>query len=275
MSETALRCSGLVHVYRVAGTDVAALRGIDLEIGAGQSVAMLGPSGSGKSTLLQIVAGAMRPSAGHVEVFGEDLATASRRGVEQIRARSLGVLMQGSASNLLPHETAAGNVDFVAADRSERASGMAVLTAELLADDRRPVADLSPSEQQVTALAVALSTAPRLLVADEPTSRLDRVGRDRVLDLMLSAVRRTGAALMVVTHDEGVARRMDRMIHLRDGRVSEEVTEHGRYAVIGSDGSVQLPRETLVDRWKPGALVEVRALDGEITLRLAQERHAD
>ena len=137
MNTLALRCSGLVHVYRVSGTDVAALRGVDLEIEPGQSVAVLGPSGSGKSTLLQIVAGIMRPSAGRVEVFGKDLATASRREIDRIRARSLGILLQGSASNLLLHETATENVGFVATGPAEQASGLAVLTSEGLADDRR------------------------------------------------------------------------------------------------------------------------------------------
>lgn len=271
MSTAALRCSGLVHVYRVSGTDVAALRGIDLEIPPGRSLALLGPSGSGKSTLLQIVAGVLKPSAGRVEVFGQDLATASRRTIEHVRARSLGVLLQGSASNLLLHETARQNVAFVARDADGRQAGLEVLAAEGLDRDRRRAAELSPSEQQAVALAVAVSTSPSLLVADEPTSRLDRRGRDRMLDLMLAAMRRTGAALMVVTHDEAVAQRMDRTIHLRDGRVGEEVTARGRYAVLGTDGSVQLPHEVLGDDWRPGALVEVSRTPDGVALRLAGE----
>ena len=271
MTTAALRCSGLVHVYRVSGTDVAALRGIDLEIAPGRSLALLGPSGSGKSTLLQIIAGVLKPSAGRVEVFGQDLATASRRRIDHIRSRSLGVLLQGSASNLVLHETARQNVAFVARDASGRRAGLEVLAAEGLEQDRRRTAALSPSEQQAVALAVAVSSSPSLLVADEPTSRLDAAGRERMLDLMLTAVHRTGAALMVVTHDEAVARRMDRTIHLRDGRVGEEVTARGRYAVLGTDGSVQLPPEVLDDGWRPGALVEVsRTADG-VSLRLAEE----
>ena len=139
MNTLALRCSGLVHVYRVSGTDVAALRGVDLEIEPGQSVAVLGPSGSGKSTLLQIVAGIMRPSAGRVEVFGKDLATASRREIDRIRARSLGILLQGSASNLLLHETATENVG-VRGHGAGRA-GIGACRARLGGTGRRPSAD--------------------------------------------------------------------------------------------------------------------------------------
>jgi putative ABC transport system ATP-binding protein len=270
MSVAALRCSGLVHVYRVSGTDVAALRGIDLEIAAGRSLALLGPSGSGKSTLLQIVAGVLRPSAGRVEIFGHDLASASGRQIERIRAESLGVLLQGSASNLLLHETAGRNISFVARDAEGRSAGLEVLAAEGLDRDRRPVSLLSPSEQQVAALAVAVSARPALLVADEPTSRLDRPGRERMLDLMLETAHRFGAAMMVVTHDEAVARRMDRTIHLRDGRVGEEVTARGRYAVLGTDLSVQLPPQVLNDRWRPGVLVEAVTTEAGVELRIVE-----
>jgi putative ABC transport system ATP-binding protein len=275
MTGAALRCSGLVHVYRVAGTDVAALRGIDLEIRPGQSLALLGPSGSGKSTLLQIVAGVLRPSAGHVEVFGRDLASASRREVERIRAEHLGVLLQGAASNLVLHESAAQNVELVARTAADQSAARAVLAAEGLADDDRPTSALTPSEQQVASLAVAMVGSPPLLVADEPTSRLDRDGRDRLLDLLLETVRATGAALMVVTHDEAVARRMDRTIHLRDGRVGEEVTARGRYAVLGTDDSIQLPKEALGEGWTPGALIEARRVPGGVLLRLAEDPDDD
>lgn len=275
MTAMALRCSGLVHVYRVSGTDVAALRGIDLEIHPGQSVAVLGPSGSGKSTLLQIVAGVLRPSAGHVEVFGQDLASASRRQVGRIRTEHLGVLLQGAASNLVLHETAAQNIEFVARSREDLAAALEILATEDLERDQRPTGALTPSQQQVTSLAVAMVGTPALLVADEPTSRLDRAGRDRLLDLLLGTVRRAGTALMLVTHDEAVARRMDRTIHLRDGRVGEEVTGRGRYAVLGTDDSLQLPKEALDPAWTSGALIEVRRVGSDILLRLAEDRDDD
>ncbi len=267
----ALRCRGLVHVYRVSGTDVAALRGIDLVVDAGQRMALLGPSGSGKSTLLSVVAGIMRPSAGRVEVFGTDLGTANAKTMRHVRADALGLMLQGAATNLLLYDDAQGNVDYAitGAERGDRAVADAVLRSEGLDGDRRPVGLLSPSEQQVVALAVAMATRPRLLLMDEPTSRLDDAARDRLLDLMLGVTTEHGTAALVVTHDPQVAERMDRVIHLRDGRIAEEATSTGRYAVIGADGALQLPDAALKAGWAPGSLVDVEVRE-DGTLRLSR-----
>ncbi|BDZ47883.1 ABC transporter ATP-binding protein [Frondihabitans sucicola] len=256
----AFSCSSLVHVYRVAGTDVAALRGVDLVVQPGQRVALLGPSGSGKSTLLTIVAGIVRPSAGRAEIFGTDLSRASARSLHELRRSTLGLMLQGASTNLLLHETATGNILWAlrGSPRGSAAVGREVLEAGGLSIDARPVGAMSPSEQQVVALAVAMAGLPRLLLADEPTSQLDDVARDRLLDVMVDVAAAQGTAILLVTHDETVAGRMQRMIHLRDGRVGEEETETGRYAVVGADGSIQLP-EALRAAWPAGSLVSVES----------------
>ncbi|WP_423921451.1 ABC transporter ATP-binding protein [Frigoribacterium sp. 2-23] len=269
MTDIALLCQGLVHVYREAGTDVAALRGIDLLVPAGQRLAVLGPSGSGKSTLLSIVAGVTRPSAGRAEVFGTDLATASAAQVRKLRRGTLGLMMQGASANLLLHEDAAGNLAW-AAGRSAREDthvGRRVLRSGGLSGDRRPVGEMTPTEQQVVALAVALAPRPRLLLADEPTSRLGPTARDALLDLLVETADAAGTAVLVVTHDDAVAQRMQRMVHLRDGRVGEEATAAGRWSVLGTDGSLQLPQALRAD-WPDGALVSVEQVgDGELRVR--------
>jgi hypothetical protein len=109
---TAVRCDALVHVYGVVGQEVTALRGVDLEVGSGEMVALLGPSGAGKSTLLWILAGLMRPTAGLVEVYGRNLRNISAAEATDIRLREVGIVMQNPARNLLSHETAIGNVMF-------------------------------------------------------------------------------------------------------------------------------------------------------------------
>lgn len=119
----ALACSGPVHVYRVSGTDVAALRGVDLTVQPGQRVALLGRSGSGKSTLLSIVAGIFRPSAGRAEIFGEDLAQISRARLRSLRGEGLGLVLQGAATNLVLFDDAVGNIDHVT--RGRRAATVA------------------------------------------------------------------------------------------------------------------------------------------------------
>lgn len=270
--QSAFRASGLVHVYREAGTDVAALRGVDLDVRPGARIALLGPSGSGKSTLLTIAAGIMRPSAGRVAVFGTDLGSASERDLRRLRGDTLGLMLQGAPVNLLLHETAHANLVWATrgtADPSTRV-GRHVLRAGGIADDGRPVAVMTPSEQQTVALAVAMAPRPRLLLADEPTSQLDDDARDRLLDVLVETAESQGTAVLVVTHDEQVAARMQRMIHLRDGRIGEEATEHGRYAVVGTDGSVQIP-EALRSDWPAGALVRVeQGEDDSLRIRRAE-----
>jgi putative ABC transport system ATP-binding protein len=269
----ALRCTGLVHVYRVSGTDVAALRGVDLEVQPGQRLALLGRSGSGKSTLLSILAGVFRPSAGRAEIFGEDLAQITPARLRGLRGGVLGLVLQGTATNLLLWDDAVGNIDYVASrtPRGDRRIGLDVLDAAGFTDLRTPVRMLAPSEQQVVTLAVAMSTRPQLLLMDEPTSQLDDAARDRLLDVLVDVTSREGTAVLVVTHDEAVARRMDRTIHIRDGRVAEEATAGGRFAVVGADGSVQLPEEALHGAWAPGSLVAVE-VDGEREIRLRPRR---
>ncbi len=267
-----LVCRGLVHVYRVEGTDVAALRGIDLVVEDGQQVALLGPSGSGKSTLFAVVAGILRPSAGTALVHGTDLGRSSRRRLRELRASSLGLMLQGAARNLLPYDDALGNVRAALRDTGHDDDGLgrAMLEAGGVRPHGGPVALLAPWEQQVVALAVALGTRPRLLLADEPTSRLDDASRDRVLDLLVEVTSREGIAVLIVTHDPVVASRMQRMIHLRDGRIAEEATAAGRYAVIGTDLSIQLPDGAEAAGWVPGALVSVdMSQAGEIRIRPA------
>ncbi|MFZ7088833.1 ABC transporter ATP-binding protein [Curtobacterium sp. RRHDQ10] len=271
-ADLAFRAAGLVHVYREAGTDVAALRGVDLDVRAGSRIALLGPSGSGKSTLLTIAAGIMRPSAGRVSVFGTDLGSATERDLRPLRGDTLGLMLQGAPVNLLVHETAQANIVWATRGTANPSTriGRHVLRAGGVVDDGRPVSAMTPSEQQTVALAVAMAPAPRLLLADEPTSQLDDDARDRLLDVLVETAESQHTAVLVVTHDEQVAARMQRMIHLRDGRIGEEATEHGRYSVIGSDGSVQIP-EGLRDAWPAGALVSVEQ-DADDTLRI---RRAD
>jgi putative ABC transport system ATP-binding protein len=269
----ALRCAGLVHVYRESGTDVAALRGIDLVVEPRQRIALLGASGSGKSTLLTIVAGIMRPSAGKVSVFGTDLGSAKESDLRRLRGGTLGLMLQGASTNLLLHEDARTNVAWALRGMrrgSPRIADQLLDAAELRTDDR-PTGEMSPAEQQIVALAVAMAARPRLLLADEPTSQLDDSERDRLLDLLVEMADQQGTAVLMVTHDELVASRMQRSIHLRDGRIGEEATAAGRYAVIGADGSIQLP-EALRAEWTAGRLVSVdTVVPGEIRIRAAEE----
>jgi putative ABC transport system ATP-binding protein len=273
MTGASVECRGVVHVYRAAGTDTAALRGLDLHVAAGQQLALLGPSGSGKSTLMSLLAGIRQPSAGAIRIDGRDISRLPERTLRRYRAETVGTLLQGAADNLLPFVGAADNVRF--ARRATGGRGRTEAVDELLEavgvtgrSCRTPVEELSPSQRQAAAMAVAMANSPRLLVADEPTSQLGPAARDALLDALLAAVRRVGTTVVVVTHDADVAARMERTVHLREGRVGEEERNRERVAVLGADRSVQLP-DHVVPHWPPGTHVRVTA-EGPDELRLTR-----
>jgi ABC-type lipoprotein export system ATPase subunit len=266
-------CRGVVYIYRLEGYDVVALAGVDLDIAAGESVALLGPSGAGKSTLLSLLAGLLRPSAGRLTVGGHDLVRADEAELQLMRATAVGVVLQGAARNLLPYLSAEQNVRFAqrAAPAGRRHSlpgpreALALVGLTNRGRHKLRPERLTPGERQRLALAVALATRPGLLLADEPTSQLDSRARDEVLDA-LDAINQAGTTVIMVTHDPEVGGRMGRTVTIRDGRVGAEGRRGEDYAVVGRDGSIHLPQEVL--RLVPaGTLLGVEAQpDGTILL---------
>jgi ABC-type lipoprotein export system ATPase subunit len=271
----AVRCDNLVHVFGTPGNEVAALRGVDLVIEQGETVALLGPSGAGKTTLLWHLAGLLAPTAGTVEVNGRPLSGLSGRALTRMRLREVGLLLQNPASNLLPSRTALGNVLFAQAPaRRSRAMKRKRATELLdrvgLADAaRRPAGLLSGGEQQRLALAVALANRPRLLLADEPTSQLDPASAAAVIELIQAANASLGTTVVAVTHDPEVAAALGKTITIRDGRVGGAGHGGREFVVVGKDGTLTLPADVL-DELPPGSLAEAtRAEGGGILLRIA------
>ena len=264
-------CRGLVHIYRLEGYDVVALAGVDLDIAPGEAVALVGPSGSGKSTLLAVLAGLVPPAAGRLSVGERDITRASEAELAGMRARDVGVVLQGAARNLVPYLTAEQNVRFAqrAVPRSvdvpapRDVLSLVGLTARITL--RRRPDHLAPGERQRLALAVALANRPGLLLADEPTSQLDSRARDNVL-AALDAVRRDGTTVVVVTHDPAVGARLGRTVTIRDGRVGAEGRRGEDFAVVARDGSIHLPPDVLT-AFEPGAMVRV-FLEPDGTARL-------
>ncbi len=197
------------------------LDGVDLVIGAGEAVAVVGASGSGKSTLLGILAGLDLPSDGRVLLDGTDLAGLDEDGRADLRARLLGFVFQ--SFHLLPNLNALENAMLPLELQGE--SGAAERARELLARvglDHRLThypGQLSGGEQQRVAIARAFATAPRLLLADEPTGNLDRRTGARIADLLFQLNTESGTTLLLVTHDEALARRCGRVIEIDAGRL--------------------------------------------------------
>lgn len=219
----AVRCIELRQVYRIEGEEVTALADIDLDVAAGERIAVCGPSGSGKSTLTSILAGLRRPTAGRVRVGADELTAMSERQLLRWRGRGIGVVLQNPSRSLLPYASAEQNMYFArrSRPRADAIRPPRELLAELglgeLAGHR--VGRLSGGEQQRVSVAVAMATEPQLLIADEPTSQLDAVNRDRVVDLLLLVNERFGTTVIVVTHDPAVAERLPRQVTLAEGRV--------------------------------------------------------
>ena len=274
MNEAIVHCDGLVQVYGTPGQEVTALRGVDLDVEEGGSLALLGPSGAGKSTLLWLFAGLLRPTAGVVEVCGTRLSELTPKSAAQLRLRDIGIVMQNPGRNLLPHESAANNVMFAQSPtrrsrRAKRRRTAALLDSVGLARlARRPAGRLSGGEQQRLAVAVALANGPRLLLADEPTSQLDHESAAAVIDLLRAANEDTGTTVVVVTHDPEVGAALGRTVTIRDGRVGAEGRAGEDFLVVARDGSVQLP-EDLLSVMPPGSLAKAVRTSNGIELQRA------
>lgn len=200
------------------------LGGVDLEVKAGERVALLGPSGCGKSTLLNLLGGLDRPDAGSLRFQGEELAQASPMRLADLRRERFGTIFQ--FFHLIPSLSARENVELplrLLKRPGARARAQALLEAVgLTARAEAWPSELSGGEMQRVAVARALATAPALLLADEPTGNLDRASGEAVLALLAELSEREGAALVMVTHSEAAAAICHRRLHLVDGRIREE-----------------------------------------------------
>jgi putative ABC transport system ATP-binding protein len=221
LNEPIIKLDGLrLSLQSRAGT-VDILRGIDLQITHGQSVAILGPSGSGKTSLLMVVAGLEQATGGSVYVGGADLRTLDEDGLALLRGEKIGIVFQ--SFHLVPTMTALENVALPLEfqGRSEAFEAALELLTEVGLGHRVQhfPAELSGGEQQRVAIARALSTQPQLILADEPTGNLDGETGRQIIELLFSLHRRFNATLVLVTHDEALANRCARTVRMGDGHI--------------------------------------------------------
>jgi len=206
-----------------AAGPVQILRGLNVRVDHGERVALVGPSGCGKSSMIAVAAGLERPSGGRVSLFGEDLARLDEDGRARLRRGRVSLVFQ--SFHLLPNMTAEENVaaplEIARVATAHETAKAWLERVGLAARGRHYPHQLSGGEQQRVALARALASRPALLFADEPTGNLDAANASKVADMMFELVAETGAALVLVTHDEHLAARADRKVRLRDGRVAE------------------------------------------------------
>ncbi|MBD3919565.1 ABC transporter ATP-binding protein [Paenibacillus sp. PR3] len=288
-----IHCDGLVKIYKSSDLEVVALQGLDLRVEDGELMAIIGSSGSGKSTLLNMLGGLDRPSAGKLFVDGKDMLTMSDRQLIRYKRESVGFVWQNNARNLIPYLTAQENIELpvLLKGRRKKARALELLEAVGLQHRRHNrLSELSGGEQQRVAIAIALANQPRLLLADEPTGSLDSKTASQVLDLFRRLNREMGLTIVIVTHDPQLARKVDRVVAIRDGRTSSEMIRtqtdadeeeisfnaqgqaeqaetHVEYAVIDKAGRLQIPAAYLDNEaFKDHTRVKVEWEDGRIVL---------
>ena len=293
MTEPLIVCENLVKIYKVTEIEVVALQGLDLTVERGELMGIVGASGSGKSSLLNVLGGLDRPSAGRVMVGERDLLKLSDHDLDRYRRTQVGFVWQQVARNLVPYLSARANVELpmtVAGlgPSKKRARSRELLEAVGLWDHRdHRLVQMSGGQQQRVAIAVALANQPDLLLADEPTGELDSATAQQILELLRQTNERYGLTTLIVTHDPNIARAVNRVVTIRDGRISSETIRrvddvesaltagitvtHGphvfdEYLVVDEGGHLQLPLD-LIEQAGIGDRVTVAVKDEGLLIR--------
>ena len=299
MTDQMIVCDGLVKIYKTKTVEVMALQGLDMSVKKGELMAIIGNSGSGKSTFLNMVGGLMKPSAGSLYVDGKDLFAMSEKELVKYKRETVGFVWQKSSKNLFPYLTAIQNVMVPMEFSSEKLSESQkhARAAELLnmvgMSHRKDslLHQMSGGEQQRVAIAIALANKPKLLLADEPTGAVDQKTSLMIQDMFRTLNRELGLTIVIVTHDISLAKKVDRVVMIRDGKISservmkqdyverlkhlddrglenigaEESTQE-EFAILDRAGRVQLTKDILEQAGIEGNRVKLEVEDGKIII---------
>ena len=315
-----IRCENLVKIYKKKDVEVVALQGLDLKVERGEVMAIVGNSGSGKSTLLNMIGGLDRPSAGRLYVCGKDLFAMSAQELVEYKRGTVGFVWQNNARNLLPYLTVLENVMMPMQIRrtgagikpekkfkttggrpqkvyghkaNKEKAGRLLELVGLAHKQHGRLSGLSGGEQQRAAIAIALANSPELLLADEPTGSVDIESSGYLLDAFRQVNEEFGTTVVIVTHDRQITRKVNRVVFIRDGKVSSEKLatrksldgayfsgggvkggydlEHEEYAVLDRTGRVQLPAEYLEQMHIKGDKVKVGMEDGRLVISAPED----
>lgn len=289
MPEPIIQCENLVKIYKIKDIEVLALQGLELQIDKGELMAIIGNSGSGKSTFLNMIGGLDRPSAGKLIVDGKDLFKLSEQELVAYKRNTVGFVWQNNARNLLPYLTAWQNVQMPmlfdsAKKKKERALELLEMVGLSHRKDHR-LDQMSGGEQQRVAIAIALANDPKILLADEPTGAVDAKTGAYILDMLRDINRNTDLTVVIVTHDQMLAKKVNRVVTIRDGKISserlmkqsyrladigsftEETETQDEFAVLDRAGRLQIPGEILEQMGIRGNKVRLAYEDGKIIIQ--------
>ena len=294
-NDVIIRCDNLVKIYKTDETEVMALQGLDCEVRRGELMAIIGNSGSGKSTFLNMIGGLDRPTAGRLYVDGLDLFRLSDAELVKYKRDIVGFVWQNNARNLIPYLPAWQNVQvpMLFSHTEPESKKRAVELLELVGLGHKKLSrlgEMSGGEQQRVAIAIALANNPKLLLADEPTGSVDPQTAAYIFDTFKRLNEQLGITIVIVTHDLSVAEKVNRVVSIRDGKISSErvlktdyagklkdiatldtsgqehFTRHEEFAILDRNGRVQIPPEYLQEMGVEGNRVRLSMREGEVVI---------
>lgn len=277
-SEYAIECENLVKIYKTDQIEVVALQGLDLQVKKGELVAIVGSSGSGKSTLLNMLGGLDKPSAGALRVGGRNLLKFTEEDYMIYKRNIVGFVWQNNARNLVPYLTAVQNVELpmlLQGQKQRRERALELLEAVGLSHRINSRLDqMSGGEQQRVAIAISLANNPSILLADEPTGSVDTKTSDQILGVFKKLNKEKGITIVIVTHDLRLAKQIDRVIAIRDGRTSSEIIKKTHAEIMSESagwGNDSLPQENEAPAGEEFVSEELIVLDRTGRLQLPKE----
>lgn len=296
ISDSLISCDGLVKIYKTDEVEVMALQGLELEVKAGELMAIIGKSGSGKSTLLNMLGGLEKPSAGKLYVDGKDLFAMSEQELVEYRKYTVGFVWQKSSRNLFSYMTVLENIEAPMYKKDKkycRERAMSLLEKVGLAHKAGVFPNqLSGGEQQRVAIAVALANEPQILLADEPTGAVDSKTSNMIQDLFRQLNEEIGITIIIVTHDISLANKVNRVVMISDGKIGTEKImkaeyrdkmnelesdsfsaddSHDEFSVLDKAGRVQLNAEMLEAAGIDSNKVKIRVENGQLIITRENE----
>lgn len=287
-AEYIIECDNLVKIYKTEDIEVMALQGLDAKIEKGELMAIIGNSGSGKSTFLNMIGGLDRPTAGRLYVDGKDLFKLGEKELVEYKRDTVGFVWQNNARNLISYLPAWQNVQMpmlFCKGKPSREKAMELLELVGLRDKAdNKLSQLSGGEQQRVAIAIALANDPKILLADEPTGSVDPETASYIFETFQRMNRETGLTIVIVTHDMSVAGKVDRVVSIRDGKISSErvmkvnyadklssaaslgENSHEEYAVLDRHNRVQIPPDMLSSVGIEGSRLKMGVEEGKIVI---------